>query len=350
MSYILSALKKVEHKRRSEQLPDLLSAHDEPAPPPAARRRTLLKTVVITGLLLAAGAWLLPSAGGQRTLAWLDEQWSSTPFSDWMPFTASSGDARRHAAVPHSASGSVPNKPTYKTVQVHEFSPLDSVAAVQGGRVKFPEPLAHVAPPPSAAQLAPLQPPRTAAAPAAAPPAGTAPVATPAAPPSSLQPPHIAAPLRAATAPHTAVAPAAAAPSPLQSPHTAALQPAPTAPAAPLLTPAPPATMQRAAPPPAAPPTTALLTPAPRTAPPAAPVDFDSLPPDTRRRIPAFSVTGHLYSDTRPQANKVIINGAALREGQYVNEDLMVSEITDAGVILDFRGLHFLIGKARIFQ
>lgn len=102
--------------------------------------------------------------------------------------------------------------------------------------------------------------------------------------------------------------------------------------------------MQRAATPPAPPPATAaLLTPA-------APVDFDSLPPDTRRRIPAFSVTGHLYSDARPQANKVIINGAALREGQYVNEDLMVSEITDAGVILDFRGLHFLIAKARIFQ
>lgn len=120
-----------------------------------------------------------------------------------------------------------------------------------------------------------------------------------------------------------------------------------------MLTPAapPPAAVQRAAPPrtaPAtAPPTAALLTPA---AAPAAPVDFDSLPPDTRRRIPAFSVTGHLYSDVRPQANKVIINGAALREGQYVNEDLMVSEINDAGVILDFRGLHFLIAKARIFQ
>jgi len=323
MSYILSALKKVEHKRRNEQLPDLLSAHDEPPPPPAARGRMLTKTVVAAGLLLVAGAWLLPSAGGQRTLAWLDEQWSSASFSNWMPFTVSSDDARRHAAAPDSALNGASdkgqnnglNKPLYKTVQVHEFSALDSVATVQDGRVKFPEPLAHIAPPPSAARMAPLQPPHTAAPPAA--------MATPAATP-------------------------AASPAPLQPPRTAALQPAATAPAATAPAAPPPAAVQRAAP--AAPPTAALLTPAPRTAPPAAPVDFDSLPPDTRRRIPAFSVTGHLYSGTRPQANKVIINGAALREGQYVNEDLMVSEITDAGVILDFRGLHFLIGKARIFQ
>lgn len=345
MSYILSALKKVEHKRRNEQLPDLLSAHDEPTPPPAARKHALLKTVVVAGLLLAAGAWFLPSAGGQRTLAWLDEQWSSVSFADWMPFTISSDDARRQAAAPDNAPGGAPNKPTYKTVQVHEFSPLDRVAAVQDGRVKFPEPLAHIEPPPSAAQLAPLKPPRTAAPPRAVATPATAPrtaapaAATPVAPPSSLQP------LRAAV-PQPAMTPPAAAPSPLQPLRTAALQPAATAPAAALRTPAapPPAAVQRAAPPPAPPPpTTAMLTPA-------APVDFDSLPPDTRRRIPAFSVTGHLYSNVRPQANKVIINGAALREGQYVNEDLMVSEITDAGVILDFRGLHFMIAKARIFQ
>lgn len=344
MSYILSALKKVEHKRRSEQLPDLLSAHVEPAAPPAARRRTLMKTVVITGLLLAAGAWFLPSAGGQRTLAWLDEQWSSMPFSDWMP--ASSGDARRQAAAPDNALNNglnnAPNKPVYKTVQVHEFSPLDNVPAVQDGRAKFPEPLGYVAPPPPAAGLAPLKPPHTAAPPrAVAPPAAAAPVATPAAPPPSLRPSRTAAPQPAMAAP-------AAALSPLNPPRTAApppaAAPAATAPAATLLTPAAP--QPAAAPPaaePAAPPSAALLTPA-------GPVDFDSLPPDTRRRIPAFSVTGHLYSNVRPQANKVIINGAALREGQYVNEDLMVSEITGDGVILDFRGLHFLIAKARIFQ
>ncbi|MDD9805579.1 MAG: general secretion pathway protein GspB [Gammaproteobacteria bacterium] len=328
MSYILSALKKVEHKRRSEQLPDLLSAHVEPAAPPAARRRTLMKTVVITGLLLAAGAWFLPSAGGQRTLAWMDEQWSSMPFSDWMP--ASSGDARRQAAAPDNALNNglnnAPNKPVYKTVQVREFSPLDNVPAVQDGRAKFPEPLGYVAPPPPAAGLAPLKPPHTGAPPrAVAPPAAAAPVATPAAPPSSLRPSRTAAPQPAMAAP--------AAPPPAAAPPAAA-------PAATLLTPAAP---QPAAAAPAAPPSAALLTPA-------GPVDFDSLPPDTRRRIPAFSVTGHLYSNVRPQANKVIINGAALREGQYVNEDLMVSEITGDGVILDFRGLHFLIAKARIFQ
>ena len=256
MSYILSALKKVERKRQSEHLPDLLSMQVEHASADAARGgrgRVILKTVVVTGLLVAVGGWFLSPVSGGRTMDWLGEQWSSLPFSRMAQPVISSGETRRETAAPAQS--------VYRTVEVREFSPPLTNAFQPPA--KFPEPLARAAPP------APLKPlPRTAS-------------------------------------PRTASPPAAS--------------------------------------PPGAAPDAALSARA-------APVDFDNLPPDTRRRIPVFSVTGHLYSNMRPQANKVIINGAALREGQYVSEDLMVSEITDNGVIMDFRGLHFRVGKARIFQ
>ncbi len=247
MSYILSALKKVERKRQSEHLPDLLSMQVEHASADAdrgGRGRVILKTIVVTGLLVAVGGWFLSPVSGGRTMDWLGEQWSSLPFSRMAQPVISSGETRRETAAPAQS--------VYRTVEVREFSPPLTDAFQPPA--KFPEPLARAAPP------APLRP-----------------------------------------LPRTASPPAAAVPDAALSAR-------------------------------------------------AAPVDFDNLPPDTRRRIPVFSVTGHLYSNLRPQANKVIINGAALREGQYVSEDLMVSEITDNGVIMDFRGLHFRVGKARIFQ
>ena len=61
-------------------------------------------------------------------------------------------------------------------------------------------------------------------------------------------------------------------------------------------------------------------------------------------------LSGHLYSLAHPQARKVILNGAALKEKQYLNDDLMISEITPEGVILDFRGRLFSMNASQMFR
>ena len=92
------------------------------------------------------------------------------------------------------------------------------------------------------------------------------------------------------------------------------------------------------------------VTPADGTAPQAAypPVDFDALSPQMRARIPPFSISGFLYSAARPHANKVIINGVALRAGQYVNDELMLKEINSDNIVMDFRGSLFRVGSDRL--
>ena len=250
MSYILSALKKVERKRQVKQPPDLLAMHAEPAAASGYQDYSasgILKALVVTGLIAVAVAWSLSSSGA-RTMDWLGQRWSAL---EAPRLANSSGDApRRDAAA----------EPSYETVAVREFTPPLSGA-----------------------------PRRTAVADADKP-----------------------------GRPRAVVAPAPEATSAYAAPAQVA---------------------------PAAPPAfdTALL-PATET------VDFEYLPAAVRARLPVLSVTGHLYSDVRPQANKIFINGAALREGQFVNEDLMVREITAAGAVMEFHGMRFRLGKSRIFR
>ncbi len=78
--------------------------------------------------------------------------------------------------------------------------------------------------------------------------------------------------------------------------------------------------------------------------------DLAELPPSLRKNMPPLKLTGHLYSLGHPNARKVILNGAALKEGQYLDDDLMVSEITPDGVILDFHGRLFRIGADQMFR
>ena len=260
MSYILSALKKVERKRRVEQPPDLLAMHA--GPPAASGYRDfpafgILKALVAAGIIAVAVAWSL-SPSGARTMDWLGQRWSALTSPR---LAISSGDAP-------PVDAAVADKPTYRTVVVREFTPSPGVA-----------------------------------------------------------------PRRGAVADRSAPAPAVAAPAPRARPAYAA--PAQVAPA--------PAPFDAFAP--AAPPAfDAALLPA------AEAVDFEHLPAHVRARLPVLSVTGHLYSSARPQANKIFINGAALREGQFVNEELMVREITAAGAVLEFDGVRFRLGKSRIFR
>ncbi len=258
MSYILSALKKVERKRQVGQPPDLLAMHVEPGAASGYRDNPasgVLKVLVVTGIIAAAVAWSL-SPSGARTMDWLGQRWSALT----LPRLAiSSGDAP-------PADAAVVDKPAYRTVTVREFTPSPGVA-----------------------------------------------------------------PRRGAVADHSAAAPAVVAPAPQARPaYAAPVQVAP-------------APFDAFAP--AAPPAfdVALL-------PAAEVVDFEHLPAPVRARLPVLSVTGHLYSSARPQANKIFINGAALREGQFVNEELMVREITAAGAVMEFHGVRFRLGKSRIFR
>ena len=78
--------------------------------------------------------------------------------------------------------------------------------------------------------------------------------------------------------------------------------------------------------------------------------DLAELPPSLRGHLPRLRLTGHLYSLGHPNARKVILNGVALKEKQYLEDELMVSEITPDGVILDFRGQLFHMGAAQMFR
>ena len=78
--------------------------------------------------------------------------------------------------------------------------------------------------------------------------------------------------------------------------------------------------------------------------------DIAELPPPLRRHLPQLTLTGHLYSLAHRNARKVILNGVALKEKQYLNDELMVSEITPDGVILDFQGWLFRINADQMFR
>ena len=79
-------------------------------------------------------------------------------------------------------------------------------------------------------------------------------------------------------------------------------------------------------------------------------LDIAKLPPSLRNSLPKLSLTGHLYSLAHPNARKVILNGVALKEKQYLDNDLMVSEITPGGVIIDFKGRLFQMSANQIFR
>ncbi len=79
-------------------------------------------------------------------------------------------------------------------------------------------------------------------------------------------------------------------------------------------------------------------------------LDVAELPPSLRKSLPRLELTGHLYSLAHPHARKVILNGIALKERQYLDDDLRVSEITPDGVILDFHGRLFRLDADQMFR
>ena len=66
-------------------------------------------------------------------------------------------------------------------------------------------------------------------------------------------------------------------------------------------------------------------------------VAVNNLPNRVVRQLPDIQITAHIFaSDTA--LRMVNINGVSTREGDFVSNDLMLVEITESGVVMDFEG------------
>ncbi len=61
------------------------------------------------------------------------------------------------------------------------------------------------------------------------------------------------------------------------------------------------------------------------------------LPKAVQSALPSLHFDSHMYSSDGP-FRSVIVNGQLLKEGEFIEEGLMLVEITESGVILNFNG------------
>jgi len=61
---------------------------------------------------------------------------------------------------------------------------------------------------------------------------------------------------------------------------------------------------------------------------------------DIRNRLPAISISAHVFSDNAAKC-MVIINNQVLREGDYIGEGLRLTDINQDGIQLNFEGEPF---------
>jgi len=69
---------------------------------------------------------------------------------------------------------------------------------------------------------------------------------------------------------------------------------------------------------------------------------LEDLPAAVRSEMPKLKFAGHTYSST-PKNRLIIINNDIRREGDAVEPELILEEITWEGVILSFRGVRFQV-------
>lgn len=70
--------------------------------------------------------------------------------------------------------------------------------------------------------------------------------------------------------------------------------------------------------------------------------NIDELPVHIRQRIPTMDFSGHVYSSTALQRS-IIINGSFKEEGDSINHEITLTEITKSGAIFNFQGTLFKI-------
>ena len=69
-------------------------------------------------------------------------------------------------------------------------------------------------------------------------------------------------------------------------------------------------------------------------------VPLAELPFDIKSEIPEVKIGIHFFSDD-PASRRAAINGRLLHEGQQVDKDLTLKQITRDGAIISFRGRRF---------
>ncbi|WP_455206028.1 general secretion pathway protein GspB [Kaarinaea lacus] len=70
---------------------------------------------------------------------------------------------------------------------------------------------------------------------------------------------------------------------------------------------------------------------------------ISELPDEVKRALPAINFAGHVFSNNENQSS-VMLNGQKMREGQLLNRDLVLEEITAEGVILRYQNYRFKLG------
>ena len=284
MSLILEALKKSEQQRRLGEAPTFGS------PVVATRRRRSVLPVIAILIVVAGGVWW-----------WLGHRTSAPA-----PATPAPVASTKSAETPISQQ--VQPRPAAGTVRpAPQRTPPAATAANQDKRAVGVGNVARTAP------------------------VTTAPAATVGLPPAPDKNAGLRAPAAPAPAKTDAAAPAAA-------PKTAGTTPATTSPVAPTK-PQPPAATTVDAKPVVAPPPAA-----PAAAGAALPTVWE-LPYATRKDIPAIELSMHVFSSD-PKQRFVVIKGDRHAEGDEVGTDLVLKEIRQDGIVLDYKGQVFFYPRS----
>jgi general secretion pathway protein B len=291
MSLILEALKKSEQQRRLGEAPTLGS------PVVSTRKRRNLLPLIAILIVVAGGVWW-----------WLGHR-TDTP----APATPAPVASTAPAETPISQQ--VQKRPPAGTARTAPQRTPPVANAAQEKRAAIGVGNAAPATPPAAA---PSKPP-VATAGAAAAPDKNAGLPAPATPAPAPAPAKTDAAVPAATPATTAAATPAA-----TNPPPAAV--APTKPSAPADT------------------TAAVTKPAPAAAGEALPTVWE-LPYATRKDIPAIELSMHVFSSD-PKQRFVVIKGDRHAEGDEVGTDLVLKEIRQDGIVLDYKGQVFFYPRS----
>lgn len=68
-------------------------------------------------------------------------------------------------------------------------------------------------------------------------------------------------------------------------------------------------------------------------------VELWQLPDDVQQQLPAMTFSFHVYSDN-PQRRTIIINKRRVKQGDTIASGLVLEEITEQGIILDWQSSH----------
>ena len=84
-------------------------------------------------------------------------------------------------------------------------------------------------------------------------------------------------------------------------------------------------------------------TPKPTPQPKRKVLNIVDLPRNIRTAIPDITFTAHVYT-SQVTGRSVIINGTKMREGDFLNQDIRLEEITVKGAVFSYEGTWFLLG------